>query len=80
VLGRGLEPLKKLYGKLEKNLGLEVTLVLPGHRRIFNDHRARVEELISHHEHRLMEVLNILKKGAMYNSIDISLMGITFHP
>ena len=58
-------PLKHYMESLKKIWELEVRLVLPGHRRIFNDHRSRVEELIAHHEKRLAEVLNILKEGAM---------------
>ena len=61
----GRNPLKSYMESLKKTLDLDVELVLPGHRRIFKDHRPRVKELISHHEQRLMEVLAILKKGAM---------------
>ena len=31
---------------------LDVNLVLPGHRRIFDNCRARIEELKHHHEDR----------------------------
>ncbi len=61
----GRNPLKSYMESLKKTWELDVELVLPGHRRIFKDHRSRVEELISHHEQRLMEVLTILKMGAM---------------
>ena len=43
---------------------LEVNLVLPGHRRLFKDHRGRIDELKRHHEIRAEEILDILKKGS----------------
>lgn len=58
-------PLKTYLLSLDKVLALEVDLVLPGHRRLIKDHRARIEELKVHHKHRLQEVLDILQKGKM---------------
>jgi glyoxylase-like metal-dependent hydrolase (beta-lactamase superfamily II) len=54
------DPLKDYLASLDKVHGLEVRLVLPGHRRILHDHRARIEELKRHHERRAAEVLSIL--------------------
>ncbi len=53
-------PLKQYMESLEKVREFEVDLVLPGHRRIFTDLKARVDELISHHQDRLDEIRNIL--------------------
>ena len=36
----------------------------PGHRRLFKEHRARIDELKLHHEKRAEEILDILKKGS----------------
>jgi hypothetical protein len=33
-------------------------LVLPGHRRLFKEHRARIDELKLHHEKRTEEILS----------------------
>ena len=57
--------LKHYLASLDKVYDLEVDLVLPGHRRLINDHRARIEELKKHHKQRLDEVLAILGKGPM---------------
>ena len=59
------DPLKHYLSSLDKAAGLQVDLVLPGHRRLIADHRARIEELKSHHAQRLAEVITILDGGAM---------------
>jgi glyoxylase-like metal-dependent hydrolase (beta-lactamase superfamily II) len=58
-------PLMHYLSSLDKVAGLQVDLVLPGHRRLIMDHQARVEELKNHHALRLEEVLTILRRGAM---------------
>ena len=57
------DPLATYLASLDKTYALDVKLVLPGHRRIFSDCRARIEELKSHHEARVQEVLAILEDG-----------------
>ena len=57
--------LKHYLASLDKVNKLQVDLVLPGHRRLINNHRARIEELKKHHALRLDEVLAILQKGSM---------------
>ena len=57
--------LKHYLASLDKVYDLEVDLVLPGHRRLIDNHRARIEELKEHHRHRLDEVLAILGNGPM---------------
>ena len=56
-------PLKDYLESLQKVYDLDVDLVLPGHRRIFQDHRRRIRELEAHHRHRLEEVIGILKNA-----------------
>ena len=57
-------PLEKYLASLDKVYKLDVGLVLPGHRRLFKEHRARIDELKRHHERRAEEILDILKKGS----------------
>lgn len=56
-------PLEKYLASLDKVRKLDVGLVLPGHRSLFKDHRARIDELKRHHEKRAEEILDILQKG-----------------
>ena len=58
-------PLKHYLASLEKVYSLKVDLTLPGHRRLIENHQARIEELKRHHADRLTEVLSILKAGAL---------------
>ena len=53
-------PLVAYLASLEKIKRFDVKLVLPGHRGIFRDCRARIDELKQHHENRALEVLSIL--------------------
>ena len=57
-------PLMHYLSSLDKVAGLQVDLVLPGHRRLIMDHQARIEGLKNHHALRLDEVLTILRRGA----------------
>ena len=54
-------PLKHYLESLDKVAKLDIDLVLPGHRRLIEDHHARIDELKTHHKNRLDEVLDILK-------------------
>ncbi len=58
-------PLKDYLASLEKVRGLDVALVLPGHRKLFQNHRERIEELRRHHQRRAEEVLSILGHHSM---------------
>lgn len=64
-------PLKEYLASLDKVYALEVNLVLPGHRRISNDHRKRITELKHHHQTRANEILATLKRGEK-NAFQIS--------
>jgi len=54
------DPLKNYLESLDKTRALDVEMVLPGHRRLFENCRARIDELKAHHAARLEEVLDIL--------------------
>jgi len=68
-------PLKFYLESLDKVNLLDVDLVLPGHRRLIGNHRARIEELKRHHERRLAEVLTLLGKRWLNAFQVASLMG-----
>jgi len=55
--------LKQYLANLEKVYTLDVNLVLPGHRNIWNDHRKRIMELQEHHRNRLNEAIFALEGG-----------------
>lgn len=56
-------PLREYLASLDKVYDLDVDIVLPGHRSIIRDLRARIDELRRHHHARLDEVLSILEGG-----------------
>ena len=56
-------PLRNYLESLDMVSGLDVDLVLPGHRRIFTHFHERIRELKQHHQHRLEEAEDILGKG-----------------
>ena len=55
-LGHYLQSLDKVYH-------LDVTLVLPGHRKGQNNHQKRIRELFEHHKSRLGEVMAAVADG-----------------
>ncbi len=61
----GENPLRDYLASLDRVYDLDVTLVLPGHRRAFTDLRGRIDELRRHHEERAAEILAILREGAL---------------
>jgi glyoxylase-like metal-dependent hydrolase (beta-lactamase superfamily II) len=60
----GWNPLKEYLASLEKVYGLDIELVLPGHRSIFRNCKERIQELKQHHEKRFEEIISILGKGS----------------
>jgi len=56
-------PLGQYLDSLDKVSGLEIDLVLPGHRNPIRDCRGRINELKDHHRDRTGEVMSILGKG-----------------
>jgi glyoxylase-like metal-dependent hydrolase (beta-lactamase superfamily II) len=57
--------LGEYLANLDKCASLEVDLVLPGHRDVIRDHRARIAQLKKHHQERLLNVLAILGDAKM---------------
>jgi glyoxylase-like metal-dependent hydrolase (beta-lactamase superfamily II) len=55
--------LKEYLESLEKVYALDVNLVLPGHRNIWNNHQGRIRELREHHQARANEILFALEDG-----------------
>jgi len=58
------DPLAAYFRSLDRVYGLDIGLVLPGHRNIFTSCKERIEELRKHHQRRLDEVSLILEEGA----------------
>ena len=56
-----LNPLGDFLNSLNVVKQLDVSLVLPAHEQIFTDLPARVEEIIQHHQHRNLEILEAIK-------------------
>ncbi|OGP55333.1 MAG: MBL fold metallo-hydrolase [Deltaproteobacteria bacterium RBG_13_52_11b] len=63
-------PLKAYLSSLDKVYGLDIELVLPGHRGILRNGKERIRELKHHHQERLEEITSILEKGGM-NAFEI---------
>lgn len=67
IFAGGLDenPLGDYLSSLDKVSGLDVSLVLPGHRRTFTDFKARIGELKHHHEVRANEAMKALSGGPL---------------
>lgn len=71
----GSNPLADYIKSLDRVFDLDIDLVLPGHRRLISDHRARIMELKRHHDERCNEILKILgERGALTAYTTASLM------
>ncbi len=64
-------PLEEYLTSLDKIYAFDISLVLPGHRWPFTDHRRRIRELRRHHQARADEILSILEKGGQ-NAVQIA--------
>ncbi|MFC1534128.1 MBL fold metallo-hydrolase [Thermodesulfobacteriota bacterium] len=60
-----MNPLKSYLESLDRVYDLDIELVLPGHRRLIESHRDRINQLKEHHQTRCDEIPRILKMGAM---------------
>jgi glyoxylase-like metal-dependent hydrolase (beta-lactamase superfamily II) len=58
-------PLKSYIKSLNRVDSMEIDLVLPGHRRLIENPKARISELIIHHRQRCDEILEILNDSEM---------------
>jgi glyoxylase-like metal-dependent hydrolase (beta-lactamase superfamily II) len=56
-------PLVDYMNSLEEMKKLDVEFVLPGHGRVFSNYRERIDQLLIHHEKRLLEMLTYFEKG-----------------
>ncbi len=65
-------PLKDYLDSLDKVYQMDIKLVLPGHRKIFEDYRQRIGELIQHHCRRALEIVMILEKEGPQNPYSIA--------
>lgn len=66
-----IDPLGEYLQSLNKILDMDIDLVLPAHRGMIDNWRARIEELKHHHAVRLQEVLEILQDGPQ-NGYDVA--------
>ena len=57
------DSLHMYLSSLDKVAKLEVTSVLPGHRKPWHNHQGRLEELKEHHRKRLDEAVTALRGG-----------------
>ena len=57
------DPLKYYIKSLKKLKSYDIELVLPGHRGIVTNCKQRIDELLTHHQKRTREVLQIVSKG-----------------
>lgn len=54
--------LKSFLESLDKVYGLDVDIVLPGHRSLITDHKERIRQLQAHHAARLGEALSAIRE------------------
>jgi glyoxylase-like metal-dependent hydrolase (beta-lactamase superfamily II) len=64
-------PLQEYLKSLDKVYGLEVDLVLPGHRNPFKNLKKRINELRHHHQNRAEEILSALE-GKKRNAYQVA--------
>lgn len=66
------DPLREYLESLDKVYDLPVDRVLPGHRRLFDNFRGRIDELKNHHALRLQEALDILDRQSPQTAFDVA--------
>jgi glyoxylase-like metal-dependent hydrolase (beta-lactamase superfamily II) len=70
-------PLADFLGSQEKVQRYEVELVLPAHGGTFSDHRHRAQQIIQHHEYRLREMLDVVRR-APHTAYDVARQAFGF--
>lgn len=60
------------FKSLNKVYDFEINYLFTAHREIIRDHKKRIMELISHHEERLEEILDILREGSSKTPVEIA--------
>ncbi|KTE91571.1 Zn-dependent hydrolase [Desulfitobacterium hafniense] len=58
-----IDSLGNFIRSLEKIRGYDIEQVFPAHRSLIANHRQRIDELIAHHQERLVEIAEILRDG-----------------
>jgi glyoxylase-like metal-dependent hydrolase (beta-lactamase superfamily II) len=56
-------PLNDYLKSLTRIYELDIDLILPGHRKIFTDCQARIDQLRQHHDNRAAAIVSILRQG-----------------
>ncbi|BCU80609.1 MBL fold metallo-hydrolase [Polycladomyces abyssicola] len=56
-------PLQDYLNSLNKVRSLDVLLTLPAHGEVIDNLSSRIDEIISHHERRLIQMLDLAKEG-----------------
>jgi len=57
------DPLESYLKSLKKVYKLDIDHTFPGHREFRGSYRKRIEELVAHHEKRLQEILEAVRRG-----------------
>ena len=57
------DSLAQYFASLRKVAAMQIEWLFTAHREIVRDHKARISELIEHHETRLAEIMHILGDG-----------------
>lgn len=55
-------PLGDFLASQEKVAGLDADVVCPAHGPVYSTHRHRAQQIIAHHEHRLREMLDVIRR------------------
>ena len=64
VFARGPQnPLGDFLASQEKVAALDAGLVCPAHGPVYSTHRKRAHQIIAHHEHRLREILDVVRQA-----------------
>jgi glyoxylase-like metal-dependent hydrolase (beta-lactamase superfamily II) len=61
--GSSGDPLGDFLDSQRKVQRWDVRMILPAHGGIFTDHRHRANQIIQHHEYRMREMLDVVKRG-----------------
>jgi glyoxylase-like metal-dependent hydrolase (beta-lactamase superfamily II) len=66
------DPLRDYLNSLDRVSQLEVELVLPSHEYVFSNLQKRVQEIKLHHDERLNEALQILRRHTAISAYDVA--------
>lgn len=66
------DPLGEYFKSLDRVNGLDIDLVLPGHRSLIRNCSKRIEELKEHHRLRLEEVMEIIGRNDQLSAFEVA--------